>query len=401
MREPSRAQLIRAVELAKISRDDRDEAQALTRLLYSSGFDRLPELVDTLWPIARAAVERTGNAALAVRAKTNYGRALVQVRKLAQGRAECTEALAAAQTLDGTTERDRARDCLIEALSMMGANDELEPLLAIAIADTTRSLGPDHPKIGDYLRSRVVLRLGQGKIAEARADAERSLEIRRKVYPPDSVKIVEGLADLADVAAVEDKPEVKRLYQEVLAKAEAIDPPALSLLCDAHQQLAYIAQHAGDHTGAVEHFEAAIAITRQRAGNDSLELGLMLLAFSQIKANGDVDGGLALIEEARNILLRNHDRRAGMAVEMMALVEVAAKRWAGALKHAEECVASFDAHTEPIQVALGKRALAEALAATKGDLARARRLAREARDLCATLGPAYAANVTELDAWLA
>jgi hypothetical protein len=152
---------------------------------------------------------------------------------------------------------------------------------------------------------------------------------------------------------------------------------------------------------ALSHFERAAALARRHAGGDSPTLGILLLNYGQVKADDDLDAGLEMIKTARDILERNHDRRAKQATAMLLVIADHHDRFSDAVEYGEQALASCDADTSPAQRAVIEWGLARALAATRGDRVRARRLAGEARSRFAQLGGGYASNVAALDRWLA
>jgi hypothetical protein len=401
--EPGEEPLLKAAELATAHRLDRDAARAWAGAIIAAALARKRDVVGVLAPTARAAAQRTGDRQLEIDAEIAHGRALIRLGSYQEASALCKTAYAGAQTLEQPASITDARDCLLESLAPLGAIAEITPMLEQMIADTTQSKGADHPKIADYLAVRVQLWLRQGKVAEARADAEKSGEIRGKAYPPEHLKNAEALELRASVALTEGKVgEAKQLYTEALARGAAIDPPPLRILGAVHTMLGYLAvQVDSDLPRALRHFEEAIPLIKKRAGAESLELGILLSNYGQYKAMQDVDAGLAILGEARAILDKLHDKRAISVATAMAEIEVNNKRWSSARIHAEEMVGHADADTDPFTLAMAKWMLAQALVKTGGDGKRAKQLATEARAVYAQAGPTQAKELAKIDAWLA
>jgi len=400
--ESGSAELTRAAERAMVHHLDREGARAWAGAVVSAGLDRKPDQVALLGRLATATAARIGDRHLIVDADIARGRALARLGQYQEASTICKAALTMAQTLDGATSRDRARDCLVETLAPLGAFAELEPMLDQIIVDESKLLGDDHPRIADYLSVRATLGLRRGQVAEARADTERLLAIRRRVFPPRHFKMAEALQNLGQVTLTEGKvAEAKQLYEEALAIASETTPAPLMLLGSLHTILGFIAQQVDhDQAAALRHFEEAIRLTRQRAGDDSLELGVLLGNYGQIKAADDVDAGLAILDEARAILDHLQDKRGILIATAMAEIEVAHGRWSSARRHAEEMLSSADGDADPVNFALAQWCLAQALVETRGDRLRARTLATEARASYAKLGPASAPDVAKIDAWL-
>ena len=401
--EPGRDALVQAGHLATEHHLDREAARAWAGATIAAGLDRKAELVDVLAPLARAAAARTGDRQLAVDADIAHGRALTRLGKFQDASVICKAAFAAAETLERAASIGSARDCLIESLTPLGAIAEVEPMLDRLIEDETRVIGPDHPRIADYLSVRATLALRRGKFAQARTDADRLLAIRKRAFPPRHFKMAEALQVVALVTIAEGKvAESRALYEEALAIALEARPEQLRLIGDIHTRLGFIAQQVEkDQPGAIRHFEEAIRVIRRRGGADSLEFGILLSNYGQIKAADDLEAGLAILAEARAILDRLNDKRGVVVALAMAELEVGHRRWASARAHAEELIAHADADTDPTHLALARWLLAQALVETDGDRARARALAAEARAAYDKLGPGNAAEVAKIDAWLA
>jgi serine/threonine-protein kinase len=297
---------------------------------------------------------------------------------------------------------DRARDCLIESLATLGALSEVEPMVDQMIVDQVAEFGDDHPRVADYLSIRASIEVAKGKIADARKDADRALAIRKKVLAPRHIKIAEALSISAKFAMAEGKyADAKQQFEEALAIAQDAKPEQVLLLGQLHTILAAIAQQLDhDQAAAMRHYEEAIPLVKKRAGADSLELGILLSNYGQVKAAEDVDAGLAILGEARAILDRLNDKRATLVALAMAEVEVDHKRFTAAKSHAEDMLAHASPDEDPANIALGKWALAEALVGMKTDIGKARQVAGEARTTLAGLGAAYADTVKKIDAFL-
>ena len=140
---------------------------------------------------------------------------------------------------------------------------------------------------------------------------------------------------------------------------------------------------------------------RRQSGGSSIQLAILLLSYGQVKSDDSVDEALGILGEARTILERNRDKRASSAATAMAIVAINEDRYADARKYSEDALAHLDADADPQQVAFTKFMHARALAETRGDRATSRKLAIEARELFAKLGPGAAGSVKNVDAWLA
>jgi tetratricopeptide (TPR) repeat protein len=401
---PARDELLKAAELATANHLDRDAARAWQYAVRAAGFEKSPDAVAALAPVSRGAAARVRDPALQIGADIAYGRALVRLRKYKEGAAICRPALTAAQTkLDGPMQAELAKDCLVEALVPLGAYSELEPLLAQVIADRSKKLGADHPTISDYLGVQSGIDRRHGRIAEAHDKMLRVLAIRQKAYPPGHIKIAEAMHDLGEVEqALKHDKEAKDLYEKALAIAKDCKPEPLVLINGLHVALGYMAAKAGDHKGALDHFETAVALTRKSVGNESLELAILLLNYGQVKAEDNVDAGLGVLGEGRAILENLHDKRAGVVGAAQAMILVKNKRWSEARKLLEDALAHVDADTEPVHIGHMRWMLAQALAESRnGDKKRAHKLAIDAKQDLAKGGPAEQDTIKRIDAWLA
>ena len=398
------AESARAAELATENHLDREAAQATGLSLLAAGNDRHLEVIAAMAPVARALAVRTGDRYLPTAVEILYGRSLARAHEFQRAAATCRAALQTAQKLDRPNLASSARDCLLESLVPAGAFGEVAPLITEILDHAQKALGPDHPRISDYLHVRAGIELGEGKLDDGCKDANRVLEIRRKAYAEHDYKIAEALDGIGDCLRAQGKvPETRKAYEDALAALgdKPSSPTELGLAAQVHQELAYLLQFTGDHKGAIQNFEQALALTRQRVGSDSLEVGFVLLNYGQVKAADDYAAGLALLEEGRKILEAHHDKRATMCMTGMAVIEAHHQRWADARGHAEQALAAADADTEPDHLALAQWLLAQSLVETKGDRKRARELAKSARETYAKLGPSDAFLVKRIDQWLA
>jgi tetratricopeptide (TPR) repeat protein len=244
--------------------------------------------------------------------------------------------------------------------------------------------------------------LRKGKLAEARKDAEQLVAIRKRVYPDRHYRIAEANAELADVLAAEGKAEeADKLNREVLAMLDETKSEQLVLITSLLVEVATHEFITGKHKEALERFEHAARLVRKRAGPTSLELAILLLNYGQFKAKENVEAGLGLVNEAREILERNKDRRAPIAGIAAAIIANNAKRYADVVRITDETLPLLGPNDDPEQIATTKWLLARGLAETHGDTKRARKLATEARVVFVKLGPSLAADVKAIDKFLA
>ena len=228
------------------------------------------------------------------------------------------------------------------------------------------------------------------------------LAIRRKTYPEKHYRIAEAIKGLSDVVAAEGKAdEADKLHREALAMLDETKPEHLVLLSALLVEIATREFIGGKHKDGLERFEHAAKLVRKRAGSNSLELAILLLNYGQFKASENVEAGLGLIGEAREILEANKDRRAPVAGIAAAIIANNAKRYSDVVKFLDDTLPLLGPNDDPEQIATAKSLLARALVETKGDKKRARQLATDAKATFTKLGPSFAADVKALDKVLA
>ncbi|HEY5926183.1 MAG TPA: serine/threonine-protein kinase [Kofleriaceae bacterium] len=398
--QPAREELVEGARIAVANHLDRDASRALALAQLAAGTESQAEAVATLAPMARAAAERTGDKALIATAEIKHARALLRLRKWRDGAAACRAALELARSVDRRSVLDEARDCMVESLMPLEELDEVETLLAQVIADRTHERGADHPTIADYLRIRVTLHRRKGRLADARKDAERALEIRKRVFGERHSKVAEAIGGVADVLEAEgNAADADTLRREALALLDETKREHLTVLMATQASIATRECQGGKRPQCLERFEHLAQVVRKHTGNSSLELAILLLNYGQAKASDNVEAGLGLINEARDILERLGDRRVVSAGVVAAMIAQHAERWPDAVRFAEETLPLLG--TDLQEAARTKWVLARALRETRGDRQRIRTLAEEARQGFVTLGPAFAGDVESIDEFLA
>jgi tetratricopeptide (TPR) repeat protein len=401
--EPAaRTEALHAVELAVGHGLDRDAAIALALAVESAGREDSLDAVHTLAPLARAAAHRTHDRRLEIAAEISISRALNQLNQWSDGLDGCQRSRVAAEQLDDPRLLGLVDDCMLEALVPLGRYAELASMVRHRIDYLEKSCGDDCPTLAQYLEIQSEVARRQGKLADARVAAERSLAIRTKAFGPTHFEVARALSNLASVAEAEAKPEeAQRLREQALAITDEAQPIQDLTIAELHVGLAMASANHGDRPLAGVHFEKAMELMRKHHGESSAELAIVLLNYGQIKAEDDLDAGLAMLQRGHDILASLHDRRARSSLTMMQIVADHRSRFDDALKYGEQALASVDADTSPAEIALIKHGIARALGKLHRDRPRARTLATESRDLYKTLGPQYAHMVKNLDEWLA
>jgi eukaryotic-like serine/threonine-protein kinase len=402
--QPASEMLISAAQLALTHGLSREATDALCLAIEAAGSEHTIDRITSLAPLAQGTARNAGDRALEVRVETALGKALVRSGHWQPGLARCRSALTDASQTDNPSLRDDATDCLIEALTSLGRFTELQPLIERRIADATKTCGADCPMVADYLLVTGEIALRRGHVAEARRAAERSLAIRVAAFGERHLKVAEVLSALGEIADTEGKRgEARDLNERALTMLDETDPrQAMSaMLIHLHVAMATAATGPKHYADAKPHFERAVALARRRSGNDNVSLAIILLAYGQVRADEDLSAGLAMLEDARDILEKHHDRRALEVLGAMLVVAAHHGDFAAAVGYGEQALASCDADTPSARRAVIEWGLAQALAATHGDRARARRLATEARARYAMSGARYAADAADVERWLA
>ncbi len=406
LEQPARKELLAAAELAFERGLDRDAAKALASAVKSAGYEGSTDGVATLAPMVRAAAGRTRDRALEIAAEISIARGMVQVDRWKDALDLCRKAHDDAEQLRDQDQLGHADDCLLEALVPMGRYKEIGPVLQRRTGDVIKQCGDDCPTLAALLDIAAEVARRQGELSEAHADAERSLAIRTAAFGPKHFEVARSLIHLADVVEAEGKPdEATRLREQALALCDESQPIQLVEIIQLRTDLAMRLAKAGEQhlREALGHFEKALELARRHYGDDSLPLAILLANYGQVKADVDLTSGLAMLQQSSEILERHRDRRARSILTMMMVVADHHDRFADAIHYGEQALAAAQADPDvrPEEIALIEHGLFRALGRTHGDLERARKLAHDARDIYARLGPSFASEVAVIDAWLA
>jgi len=252
---------------------------------------------------------------------------------------------------------------------LQGRFDEARDIHQRVLAIFEKALGPDHPHVAGVLNNLGNVAESQGKLDEARDFLERALAIDEKALGPDHPDVANPLNNLGNVVYSQGKlDEARDLYQRALAireKALGPDHPQVASLLG---NLGNLAEAQGKLDEARDLHVRALAIYEKAVAPDHPSVAYPLCGLGRVLL------GLAEPIEALRLLER-----------------------ALAIRTTHE--------TEPARVAETHFLLARALwvvPATEGrDQPRAHRLAEQARDAWAKLGPGSEADLAEVEQWLA
>jgi CHAT domain-containing protein len=122
-------------------------------------------------------------------------------------------------------------------------------------------LGDRHPFYASFLNNRGSLYATLGKVSAAEADYRKSLELKRKIFPPDAFTIGATLRNLARLVSGARVAEGEKLFQEAVdLYARSPDPPPFDL-ASALLGLEQAQRNRGDLTAARATLERVLDVT--------------------------------------------------------------------------------------------------------------------------------------------
>jgi tetratricopeptide (TPR) repeat protein len=227
----------------------------------------------------------------------------------------------------------------------------------------TRTLGAEHADVAQVHNSFGGTLLRLGDLDGATVQFQRALAIREKVLGPKHPDVALPLANLGSVMQVQRKlDEATRYFERALDILIEVHGPEHPNVGTTVSNLGHLARDRGDCRTAVTHYTRAASIIEKLGANHPY------VAFALIG-------------------------RAHCHVEL--------DQATAAIPDAERAIEILKTHADPMPLAEARFALAKGLWASKQDRRRARALAKQARDTLVAAGPAGAAAVAEIDAWLA
>ena len=374
-----------ALERATRHRLDRDAARTASLALVAAAQEKKPEAADAMVPVARGLAERVGDPAFPLEFRIRYGRALVRMRRWKEAAPVCREAIAASEALYGADNPKvvLALDCLMEALIPLDVADEALPVIERALALRRAQVGEDHPAIADYLEalSNVYDVLGNPK--DQRGMLEKALAIRERAFGPEHAKVAESLMSLAHLDAAGGNLEAARATGlRALNIAERASGPDSRQAAFIHNTLGTFAVYLRDLTEGRKHLDRARDIFTKEVGERSLEVAMVLIFYGQMESReGDVAGGIAMLERALAIMEEHKDHRATIARSALGSALIVGQQWDRAVVVLEHSLAADQTNIAPQNRILMRLQMVKALQATGGDKARIRTLIDEARDI--------------------
>lgn len=232
-----------------------------------------------------------------------------------------------------------------------------------------KALGPEHPDVADCLEGLAFVTQARQELDEARGYHERAIRILEKTLGPEHPDLADPLNNLGNVAGSQGRlDEARRHHRRGLAireKAMGRDHPdvAPSLV-----NLASLARQSGDLEEARELQERALRVLEKALGPEHPHLAYPLTGIGNVLVDlGRAEEALAPLERAHALRTANEINPGALADTGFALA----------------------------------RALWSAPRSGGRDRARARNVAEQARKGFVAMGPGKAAELAELDAWVA
>jgi serine/threonine-protein kinase len=343
------------------------------------------------------AAEASGNDALAQHAW--HTRA--QVVGWGQGRYE--EAYRLARHAESYAERlgsDRT-----ELIYLRGVLRLQQGRLAEARVLLERSLAQRRPGdalgVARSLNQLSILWLEMGYAAKARELGERALALRRERLGPDHPRVAGTIAVLAAVhEAMGDLDGALHLYESAVASREKVHGPEHRAVGRILDKLASLHGARGEHARADALFRRALAIQRRYLRETHPDVLGTLSALARLRsAQGRPAEADALYRGVLAAARPDLEVQRASALEGLGEALVARGRAGQALPHLEEALRLRARRPEAVDALAGARlALARALVASGGDRGRARVLVAEAGAQSARLCARHQGKLAALQA---
>jgi eukaryotic-like serine/threonine-protein kinase len=398
---------IEALATAYAAHDDPRVARVLPGLVQAAGVLGRPE-AERWRRLALASIQRLGgDPLLEASVRCGHVTALVQGGHADQAIPEgkrCVELTEHALGPDaGDTGRALARLGLAEVAG--GAYQDAEATLGRALRVIERAYGPDHVETSWVLNNLSSVERRLGRLDDGLAHARRALEIGKRMYGDDDPRLLEPNTTIGTLLAERgDYDAAAPYFDAALAEGAARYGPDDPRVGEQLGNVAIVTFSAGRLPRARELARRSVAVL-ERAGKPTEDLvNAYTLLGTLDREAGDVDAALAAHEHAVSMLDAvfppAHPQRINPLIELGHTL-AARKQHARAARTLEQAVALLGADAPPQWAGEARFALAQALIASGGDRRRARALAGQARADYQKVGAPMAAQVREIDAWLA
>ncbi|MEM7159158.1 MAG: serine/threonine-protein kinase [Myxococcota bacterium] len=350
-----------------------------------------------------------------------------------------------------TTPRDRG-----DALNVLGTLQLSQGRLAAAFDEFERSLalrqealGPEHPLVGASLNNLGIVTLRQGRPTESLEHLHRALEVSRAALGAGHPAVASTLNNMGLVFSSQgDDMRALEVHRQALAIREHALGPHHSDVATSLNNIAVALRALGEFDEAATHLERTLAIAEKTQGRDHPRVASVL---NNIGAVLQEQQRLpeALAHHQRALIIRQENLgpdhpQLGETLVNICMVLRAQEREAEALDHCQRGLAQWErvlgqehpnlaqpllgiadismtegrleaarAHAEravslresaqgpPADLATARFILAQTLRPDPTQCERARRLAEQARDAYAALGPTNEKARQEVEAWLA
>jgi CHAT domain-containing protein len=209
----------------------------------------------------------------------------------------------------------------------MGDFDAARPILEEAVALYEKSLGPQHPFVGQALNNLAELLRAAGEPDEARECYQRSLEILEQAYGPEHPEVGVTLDNLADLhEAGGDDTEAEALYARAIAIREEALGPQHPDVAESLLSLGLLLAKSGQSAEALGLLERALSIREESLGPAHPQVSEALAGLAAVVAAiGDAGRALELALHAERVG-RDHLRLTGRSLAEQLALRYAAVR---------------------------------------------------------------------------
>jgi tetratricopeptide (TPR) repeat protein len=408
--EPAAERDVRvAIERAEEAADDAMRAQAQTSLVSLLAGRHAIDAAQQWVGLTRATLSRLGEpprlrAALAATegdafyAAGEYARALELRREALELKQEYLDEV--------DPELAAAHSALGAALAEVGRLEEAREEHAFALAMRVRALGEQHPDVARGHNHLAAVLMLQGDLEGAIAEAQQAIDLGSIAFGPDDDFVGSALVNLASAIAQGPDAMASVPYFEravaIFEKSPSADGAALSVVLG---NLGRVLAHSTTPSRAIEVLTRARALQLAQLGPEHSDLVYTEnnLATAYLRTDRLADARVSAdraADLARRTLPPDHPMLA-VALRTVGGVARAQGDLVAARTILEEAAALLE-RTEHRSAQLGEVRfdLAKVFDAL-GDPARARALAKTARDDVASDGPQHFVYLAEIDAWLA
>jgi tetratricopeptide (TPR) repeat protein len=290
-------------------------------------------------------------------------------------------------------------------LLQMGKLEEAAAHHQRALAVREKALGPQHLDVAASLVNLAVVRQKQGRYEEARRLNERVLAIREEALGPQHTRVAGVLNNLGSLLEIEGRhAEARQRFERALAIRERAVGPEHPEVAAVLVNLAHLQHALGEENASLASYQRALVILEKALGAEHPHLGEPLVGLSEVlAARRETGGAIQALQRAAAIAEKAHGpTHPDVAAALSALGALrAAAAPAEAIPLLDRALAIREAGEVPPEALAETRfALARALRQARRDRERAGRLAEQARDAYAALGPRGAADGRRVEAWL-